>query len=94
MGFAEIVAVVRDLAFIAVLVVWTTVSLLLVRKVWSLIGSVGRTVENTRELVSTLSETVARPPPKEAGLFSRVRGPAAWLISRLRSGRRSKAGGS
>ena len=75
---------VRDIAFISLLVVVALLSLALYRKTSSFLGSATLTIDSVNELLSTLSEQFGRPPPEKRGLASRVGRLATSLLGLIR----------
>ena len=92
-GFAESLAVVRDLALvilallaIAQISVLLVVSLLLYRQMRPILQRMQEIMNTARGTSMFVSDTVARPIIRVAGLFAGVRG-AARVVGRFRSRR-------
>ena len=65
---AEIIAMVRDIVFLALLLVLLIVALVLFLKLSSMLNSVKRTIRDAEEMVSTVSGSVVRPAAAGSGI--------------------------
>ena len=85
----EIVALVRDIAFLALLLLFLLLGLAMYLKVSAAAKTFRRTSETITDVLSRISQTFAEPPPKRSRMGSGVRnvGTAVrWLIRRRSRG--------
>ena len=89
---AEIIAVIRDIAFIVLLLVVAVVALVLVRKVSSVVNSAKRTAKGVEDMMSTVSGSVVKPAAAGSGVAFGAGKILAFILGFGR--RRKKQGGS
>ncbi len=65
---AEIIAVIRDIAFIVLLLVTLLVAVVLVSKVSSVLNSAKRTAKGVEDMMSTVSGSVVKPAAAGSGV--------------------------
>ena len=65
---ADIIGIIRDVAFIFILLLAIVTSLLLYRKVSALLDSVKRTVKSAEEISTALSDKIVRPAAAGSGV--------------------------
>ena len=87
---AEIIAVIRDIAFIVLLLVTLVVAIVLVRKVSSVLNSAKRTAKGVEDMMSTVSGSVIKPAAAGSGVAF---GAGKVLAFILGLGRRKKRQG-
>ena len=87
---AEIIAVIRDIAFIVLLLVTLVVAIVLVRKVSSVLNSAKRTAKGVEDMMSTVSGSVVKPAEAGSGVAF---GAGKVLAFILGLGRRKKRQG-
>ncbi len=83
-----VLAIVRDVAFISLLLLAALVGYLLYRRVASFLHSTRRTIETTGELFSMVTDRFRERPAERQGLASRLRGFASSIADRDRGGER------
>ncbi len=89
MSAAEIIAMIRDIAILAILAIGILMLLFIYVKVSSLLNTVRRTMENAESVVSTISNRIVRPAASGSGTAFRL-GKAAAFMSGLTGRRRQK----
>ena len=89
---AEIIAMARDIVFLALLLVLLLVALVLFLKVSSVMRSVKRTIRDAEEMVSTVSGSVVRPAAAGSGIAFGAGKILAFMFGLRR--RRKKKGGN
>ena len=85
---AEIVGLIRDIAFLLLVVVAILVPLLLYRKINAVLGSARRTVQNAEDIVSTVSNRVVGPAAAGSGLAFGAGKAVSFLLGLTRRRRR------
>ena len=92
---AEIIAVIRDIAFIVLLLmalVAVVVAAVLVRKVSSVVNSAKRTAKSVEDMMSTVSGSVVKPAAAGSGAAFGAGKIVAFILGFAR--RKKKQGGS
>ena len=87
---AEIIAVIRDIAFIVLLLVTLLIAVVLVSKVSSVLNSAKRTAKGVEDMMSTVSGSVVKPAAAGSGIAF---GAGKILAFILGLGRRKKKQG-
>ena len=90
---AEIIGIIRDVAFLLLFLALILVPLILYRKVSAILSSAKRTMENTEEIVSTVSGKVVGPAAAGTGVAFAAGKLAAFVLGFSKKRSRSKAGG-
>lgn len=86
-----LVAFIRDVTFIAVLLIALLLALLLFRQVSKLVGSVRRVMDEAEEMVTTVSDRIVRPASAGSGVAFGAGKVLAFLSGfRRRNRRRNK----
>ena len=88
----EIIAVIRDIAFIVLLLVTLVVAIVLVRKVSSVLNSAKRTAKGVEDMMSTVSGSVVKPAAAGSGVAFGAGKVLAFILGLGR--RKKKQGGS
>lgn len=89
---AEIIAVIRDIAFIVLLLVTLVVAIVLVRKVSSVLNSAKRTAKGVEDMMSTVSGSVVKPAAAGSGVAFGAGKVLAFILGLGR--RKKRQGGS
>ncbi len=89
---AEIIAVIRDIAFIVLLLVTLVIGVVLVRKVSAVLNSAKRTAKGVEDMMSTVSGSLVKPATAGSGVAFGA-GKILAFISGL-SRRKKKQGGN
>ena len=89
---AEIIAVIRDIAFIVLLLVTLVVAMVLVRKVSSVLNSAKRTAKGVEDMMSTVSGSVVKPAAAGSGVAFGAGKVLAFILGLGK--RKKKQGGS
>lgn len=89
---AEIIAVIRDIAFIVLLLVTLVVAIVLVRKVSSVLSSAKRTAKGVEDMMSTVSGSVVKPAAAGSGVAFGAGKVLAFILGLGR--RKKRQGGS
>ena len=89
---AEIIAVIRDIAFIVILLAVLVVAVVLVRKVSSVLNSAQRTAKGVEDMMSTVSGSVVRPAAAGSGVAFGGGKVLAFILGLSR--RKKKQGGN
>ena len=89
---AEIIAVIRDIAFIVLLLVTLVVALVLVRKVSSVLNSAKRTAKGVEDMMSTVSGSLVKPATAGSGVAFGAGKILAFILGLSR--RKKKQGGN
>ena len=90
MSVAETIAIIRDIVILVILVIGILVMLFLFLKVSTLLNSVRRTLEDTENVVSTISDRIVRPATSGSGTAFRLGKAAAFISGVFGRGRRKK----
>ena len=88
MSAAEIIAMIRDIAFLTILLLALILMLVLYRKVSAILGSIQRVSKNAEEIVSAVSQKVVKPATASSGIASGAGKAVAFLfgLARRRKG--------
>ncbi len=89
---AEIIAVIRDIAFIVILLAMLVVVFVLFRKVSSVLNSAKRTAKGVEDMMSTVSGSVIKPAAAGSGVAFGAGKILAFIFGLGR--RKKKQGGS
>jgi len=89
---AEIIAVIRDIAFIVLLLVTLVIGVVLVRKVSSVLNSAKRTAKGVEDMMSTVSGSLVKPATAGSGVAFGAGKILAFILGLSR--RKKKQGGN
>ena len=89
---AEIIAVIRDIAFIVLLLVTLVMGVVLVRKVSSVLNSAKRTAKGVEDMMSTVSGSLVKPATAGSGVAFGAGKILAFILGLSR--RKKKQGGN
>ena len=90
----EIVGVIRDIAFLLVLVVALLTIVIVYSKISSVLNSAKRTVEEAEDIVSTVAGRVVRPAVAGSGMVFGAGKVLSFFLGRSRKRRRKERGRS
>ena len=85
MDTAEIIAMIRDIAFLVMLVITTLAVIIIYFKLSSVLNSAKRTLESVEGIVSTVSEKLVAPAAAGSGLAFGLGKLAAFLFRSRKS---------
>lgn len=93
MSFAETIAVIRDIAFLVLLIVATLAIVLLFLKASAVLGSAKRTFKDAEDVVSTVTGRIMGPAMASSGAAFGVGKALAFVLGLRRKRQRGKNDG-